>query len=133
MLSAPSIFNFFRPGYVPPATSELGKRGMKAPEVQITDETSVAGYMNFMQAAISNQNPKLQADYSSLVPLAQNPTALVAELNIIIAAGQLSAATKSLIVEALNSINASTPSGVNNRLYAALFFVFVAPEYVQQK
>ncbi len=47
-MRAPSVFNFYRPGYVPPSTA-IAVRGMVAPEFQITTETSVAGYINFMQ------------------------------------------------------------------------------------
>ncbi len=46
-LQAPSVFNFFRPGYVPPG-DQLGALRITAPEFQITNESSVAGYLNFM-------------------------------------------------------------------------------------
>lgn len=44
-LFAPSVFNFFRPGYTPPQ-SRLGNAGLVAPELQITNETTVTGYVN---------------------------------------------------------------------------------------
>ncbi len=47
-LRSPSVFNFFRPGYVPPNTA-IGAQALVAPEFQITNETSVAGYVNYMQ------------------------------------------------------------------------------------
>ena len=53
-LRAPSVFNFFRPGYVP-ANTAIASAGLVAPEFQITGETSVAGYTNFMQAVISER------------------------------------------------------------------------------
>ena len=46
-LRAPSVFNFFRPGYVPAGT-ELARRGLVAPEFQITNESTVMGYANFL-------------------------------------------------------------------------------------
>lgn len=45
---APSVFNFYRPGYTPPNT-RLGERGFVAPELQITDETTTIGWINFLQ------------------------------------------------------------------------------------
>lgn len=42
---APSVFNFFRPGYVPPKTS-TASAGLVAPEMQMVNEVSVTGYAN---------------------------------------------------------------------------------------
>jgi uncharacterized protein (DUF1800 family) len=50
-LRAPSVFNWFRPGFAPAGTA-IGAAGLVAPEFQIADESSVAGYLNFMQSAI---------------------------------------------------------------------------------
>lgn len=50
-LHAPSVFNFYRPGYVPAGT-HAGSRGLVAPEMQIASETSMAGYVNFMTSGI---------------------------------------------------------------------------------
>jgi uncharacterized protein (DUF1800 family) len=46
-----SVFNFFRPGYVPP-NSTLGAQSLVAPEFQITNESSVVGYVNLMQRVV---------------------------------------------------------------------------------
>jgi uncharacterized protein (DUF1800 family) len=129
-LRAPSVFNFFRPGYVPP-NSPIGARTV--PEFQITTESSVAGYLNFMQGAISNGVSGLTADYSSIRPLASDSAALLAELNIILAAGQLSAATLASLKTALDTISVATTAGTNNRLYAALTLVMASPEYITLK
>ena len=50
-LRSPSVFNFFRPGYVPPGTA-LSASGATAPEFQLVNETTVGGYLNFMQSVI---------------------------------------------------------------------------------
>jgi len=47
-LRSPSVFNFFRPGYVPPNTA-IATAGKQAPEFQLLNETTTAGYVNFMQ------------------------------------------------------------------------------------
>ena len=49
-LRSPSVFNFFRPGYVPPNT-EIATAGKQAPEFQLLNETTTAGYINFLQWA----------------------------------------------------------------------------------
>ena len=66
---APSVFNFFRPGYVPPNTA-IATAGLVAPEFQLIGETAVAGYTNYMQSVVQSGvgigNPRdVQPDYSS--------------------------------------------------------------------
>jgi uncharacterized protein (DUF1800 family) len=128
-----SVFNFFRPGYVPPG-SAIADAGLTAPEFQITTESSVAGYVNFMQKAVSGSDiGDTRADYSSLLPLVTDSAALLAEINLVLAAGQLSAATLATLKTALDSIAISTSTGQLNRIYAAITLVMAAPEYIIQK
>jgi len=47
-IESPSVFNFFRPGYVAPNT-QMGKAGLVTPEMQTCSETEVAAYINFME------------------------------------------------------------------------------------
>ncbi len=131
-LRAGSVFNFFRPGYVPP-NSAIGNLALFAPEFQITTESSVAGYLNFMQRNIANGIAGMRADYSTLASLLGDTAALLAELNLILAAGQLSPATLTALKAALDTIAITTTSGQNNRLYAAVMLVMAAPEYLAQK
>ena len=131
-LRSPSVFNFFRPGYVPP-NSPIGARSLNAPEFQITTESSVAGYLNFMQRAISIGTAGMKADYSALAPLLTDSAALLAELNVLLAASQLSAATLASLKTALDTVDAGTATGQQNRLYAALTLVMAAPGYITQK
>jgi uncharacterized protein (DUF1800 family) len=128
-----SVFNFFRPGYVPPGTA-IAQAGYVAPEMQITHESSVAGYVNYMQAVVAGSRiDDVRADYAGLLTLVNDPAALLAELNLVLAAGQLSAATLETIRAAIATINASTAAGASNRLYAALVLVLATPEYIVQK
>ena len=129
-LRSPSVFNFFRPGYVPP-NSPIGSR--TAPEFQITTESSVAGYVNFMQGVIGSGIAGLKADYTGIKALVPDSQALLAELNVVLAAGQLSASTLAVLKPALDSIAVTTTGGVDNRLYAALTLVLASPEYITQK
>lgn len=126
-LRSPSVFNFFRPGYVPPAL------GVVAPEFQIVNETSVVGYANYMQTAISKGIGDVKADYSSLLPLADNVPGMVDEINLVLAAGQLSADTLTLIRNAVASMATGTDAARANRVYAALTLVMASPEFIVQK
>jgi hypothetical protein len=133
-LQSPNVFFFFQPGYMPPHTA-LQTNGITAPEFAITNESSVAGYMNFIENLIANGIGGVPGNYSALQPLVNqggNSAALLDELNVLIAAGQLSAATFSLMQGALDAIDVTT-SGTNDRLFAALTLVMCAPEYLVQK
>ena len=51
-LRSPSVFNFFRPGYVPP-NSAIASAALVAPEFQITNESTVVGAVNYLQRAVA--------------------------------------------------------------------------------
>ena len=134
-MNAPSVFNFFRPGYVP-SSSALG--GRTVPELQITSETSVAGYVNYIQQVVSGggnlgASSGITRDYATLLALTNDSALLLAELNVLLAAGQLSATTLAPLKAALDTIAVTAPAGQLNRLYAALTLVMAAPEYITQK
>ena len=134
-LQSPNVFFFFQPGYIPPQTP-LEMNGITAPEFALTNESSVAGYMNFIKKLIAAGIAGVAGNYAALQPLISqggNSAALLEELNVLIAAGQISAATLSLMQSALDTIDVSTATGANNRLYAALTLVMSAPEYLIQK
>ena len=131
-LRSGSVFNFFRPGYVPP-NSAIGNAGLVAPEFQITNESTVVGYINYMQTLISRGTGDVKADYSALIPLAETTQALLDEINVVLVAGQLSAATLTLIKGALDSMASGTDAARLNRIYAALVMVMAAPEFIVQK
>jgi uncharacterized protein (DUF1800 family) len=127
-----SVFNFFRPGYVPP-NSPIGSAGMVAPEFQITNESTVVGYINYMQNAVSKGVGDVKADYSALLPMADTAQTLIDELNVVLAAGQLSAATQAIIKSGLDTMPSGTDAARLNRIHAALTLVLAAPEFLVQK
>lgn len=135
-LRSPSVFNFFRPGYVPPATSL--SVGSVAPEFQLVNESSVGGYLNFLSTVIGSglNSGDIKAAYTAELALVTDATALVQRLNTVLCAGQLSAATQTVIVNALNATavtTASTQTVKNNRVFAAVLMVMACPEYLIQK
>lgn len=150
-LRAPSVFNFFRPGYVPPATA-LADSKSTAPEFQLVNETTVGGYLNFMQgviqrgincpeptvpqAAYTNYQYDVKASYAAELALVTDAAALVRHLSLVLCAGQLSASTQTLMVTALNATTVtatSTDSVKLNRVAAAVLMVMACAEYLIQK
>jgi uncharacterized protein (DUF1800 family) len=139
-LRSPSVFNFFRPGYVPPASTL--SPGSVAPEFQLVNESSVGGYLNYMTGVISNGIPNgtisgdIKAAYTAELAVVTDATALVQRLNTLLCAGQLSSATQTLIVSALNAtpVTATSTDAVKrNRICAAVLMVMASAEYLVQK
>jgi uncharacterized protein (DUF1800 family) len=132
-LRSPSVFNFFRPGYVPP-NSAIADAALVAPEFQLTNESSVVGYINTMQRAVAGQGiGDVRADYTPLLPLADDAQALVAELNLLLAAGQLAAGTRGTIAGAVATMASGTDTARTARIHAALTLVLAAPEFLVLK
>ena len=131
-LRSPSVFNFFRPGYVPP-NSLLGSNAVTAPEFQLCNESTVAGYLNYMQSVIQNGVGELKPSYTAHLVLANDASALVDHWALLLAASGLSAANLNAIKAAVASVAASTDAGRLNRVLATLLMVMASPEYLIQK
>ena len=155
-LRSPSVFNFYRPGYVAPGTAAAA-RGLQTPEMQIAHETSAAGYVNFMRdniasgvgqfnttvGGVTRNRRDLQADYSAEIATATDAAALVDRVLGKLTYGTVPAALRADVVDAVGRITipALTGSGgaaaVDNakraRVNAALLLVVAAPEFQVQQ
>jgi hypothetical protein len=153
---SPTVFNFFRPGYVPPGTA-LAASGGTAPEFQIVNEASVAQYINYLdvmvldgpwifaperrdfdQSAPSSQSGvgDMAPDYSREMAIAHDAPALVSRLNLLLCAGQLSASTRSRLVDALATNPVSIGADARSkqvRVAQAVLMIMICPEYLVQK
>ena len=154
-LGAPSVFNFYRPGYVPPST-EMATMGATAPEFQIVSESSVSAYVNYLQNFVYEGfytgNPRetgypkdhigvtyvpdIVPDYSAEFALVGDTPALVRRLNLLLAAGQLSQTTQDFIVNALRADRIQANADANfKRIHVAraILFVMASAEYLIKK
>jgi hypothetical protein len=156
-MRSPSVFNFYRPGYVPAGTG-AAKAGLAVPEMQLASETSTAGYINYMRDNIvygvgwfaGSVNGKtvnrrdLQPDYSAELGLADNSSGLVDRLNDHLMYGSMPAALKSVITGAVDKIaipalktdksnQAAVDSAKLTRVRAAIFLTVVSPEFRVQR
>jgi hypothetical protein len=125
---------------VPPASTL--SPGSVAPEFQLVNESSVGGYLNYMTGVISNGIPNgtisgdIKAAYTAELAVVTDAAALVQRLNTLLCAGQLSSATHTLIVTALNATPVtatSTDTVKRNRICAAVLMVMASAEYLVQK
>jgi uncharacterized protein (DUF1800 family) len=137
-LRAPSVFNFYRPGYVP-ANTAIATNALVAPEFQIVNEVSVAGYINFMVSAIGSTNGvnnDVKATYTSELAIVTDSSALLNRLSLLIAGNQLTDTTKATIKAALDATtvtNTSSLADKERRVYLATLLVFASPDYLVQK
>jgi uncharacterized protein (DUF1800 family) len=153
---APSVFNFFRPGFVPPGTA-LATTGGTAPEFQIINEASVAQYANALTLFVfegpwifapdrpdNDQSvPSAKSgvgdmvpDYSREIDLAHDADVLLERLNLLLCAGQLSVITRRRLAGALQQMPVTPASDARTRqgrVAQAVLMVMMCPEYLVQK
>ncbi len=137
-LRSPSVFNFFRPGYVP-AGSQAAERNLLAPEFQLVNETSVAGYVNQMERVIDGSvfwSRDIQPQYTDELAIADDSTALLDRLDLLLTAGQLSDNTRSLILPVLDEITVTATSDDEtklSRIHLAILLIMASNDYLIQK
>ena len=153
-LDPPSVFSYFRPGYVPPGT-QLAQTGATAPEFQIVNESTVATWINQIMSVVyqgiwvsaperaanspvptATDGPDIAPDYSIEKALVADSSALVRRLNLLLCAGQLSPATSQLIADALrlDGIRSdSTDDFKQIHVARAIMFVMCCAEYLVQR
>ncbi|NOU00304.1 MAG: DUF1800 domain-containing protein [Gallionella sp.] len=131
-MRSPTVFNFFKPEYIPP-NSAIAAANLVAPEMQITEETSVVGYLNYMRNAIPNgtgSSNDIKANYTAELALAATPELLVDRINLLLLQNNMSAGLRSQILAAINSTPGNT---AQNKVYLAIFLTMASPEYLVQK
>jgi uncharacterized protein (DUF1800 family) len=141
-MTSPSVFNFYRPGYVPPNT-RLGAQNLTAPELQIVDEVSVVGYLNTMQSAVNSgvgTSADIKSAYAAEIAIASDSSALADRMNRLLLYGQMTAALKSKIVTAVNGVTipatgtqAQIDAATLNRAKLAVFLTLASPDYLAQR
>ncbi len=133
---SPSVFNFFRPGYVPAGTA-IANNKLVAPEFQIVNEISTIGYANFMHNMVTDKNnPNREPDYSAEMQIANDSTALINRVDLLMTGNQLSQATKDRIKQAVDSITLPATNDADarfNRVATAIVLTMVSPQYLIQK
>ena len=155
---SPSVFNFFRPGYVPPATY-AAYVGLVLPEMQLVNASSISGYANFMTWFVSGERGDVDVEEireqfegffgediaeetitafrTSLVPsftyqrsLAADTGALIEHLNQRLTYGTLSWKTRQDITAAVEII---PESNADARVKIAMLMLVTSPDFIVQR
>ncbi|MEL7485986.1 MAG: DUF1800 family protein [Pseudomonadota bacterium] len=137
-LRSPSVFNFYRPGYIAPQT-ESGAAGLTAPELQILNSTSASGYINFVGDFIldltggQNDPPRFTPDYAAELALVDDPAALIDRLDLLLTGGRLSTDAHAEILSIVENTpirtNANEADDRLRRVETAIFLVVASPAY----
>lgn len=129
-LSAPSVFNFYLPAHSP--AGEIADAGLVAPEFQITTSNSIVGLSNLIDliviADFVTDAPEpfapVSLSYDDYTDVADDVTALVDRLDIVLTGGTLDLATRQAIESVLNDID-----DPNIRIRIALYMFLISSDY----
>lgn len=127
-MRSPTVFNYFEPNYSPPNFS-LNSQKLLAPEMQIINESSAVGYLNYLQQFVTSGASDVVASYSAEIAIGANASQLIARLNLLLTANQLSSSTLNAITTSINAISSSSAASILNRVRAAVFLVMASPDY----
>jgi uncharacterized protein (DUF1800 family) len=131
-MHSPTVFNFFSPDYSAPG--EIAEAGLKSPELEITNETSIVTVANYFRTAIySSLGPstaRITLNISSEIGMAGNPTQLVDHLNALLLAGNMSPEMRTILINAVTQIPAGNPT---ERARTAIYLVINSPEFTVDK
>ncbi|WP_017666406.1 DUF1800 domain-containing protein [Porphyrobacter sp. AAP82] len=137
-LRSPSVFNFFRPGYFPPNT-ETANRGLLAPEFQLVNDTSVAGWVNFVERAVQGGRTPVAdvtLDYAAEIAIAQDSAALLDRLDLLLTGRQLTQGVRDTIRVAMDDVTitaTSTNAEKLRRVLIGVVLILASTDYLIQK
>jgi uncharacterized protein (DUF1800 family) len=135
-LSPPSVFGYYRPGYVPPNTA-FSARGATAPEFQLVNETTTAQWVNRAQGMAGsglgwngsvNDVRSLYTAQAELVATG-NITALLDQLSLLLYAGRMSSELRQVVLDGVGGVNGVDAASHLNRARVAVFLALASPEY----
>jgi uncharacterized protein (DUF1800 family) len=154
-LSAPSVFNFFKPDFAPPGP--VRDAGLVSPEFQIHTDTQLVSAPNALDFRIflfyigsrysyawENGAPvpeETLMDYGPLKALAADPAALVDRLDLLMLNGKMSDYMRDILIARLQGPPPDNlpgqPAGTEDvplfRVQQALYLIATSPEFAVQK
>ena len=146
-LNAPSVFNYYGADFSP--AGPIGQAGLVGPEFELMSTSVVSGFSSFTNWAVvggfgryeSDTGRWIKPDYDRYLvgttgtpALADNPQAMVDELDLLLTAGNLKAKFKSDLVAALNKVTRGVAADQrNDRFRIAMWQIIHSAEYAVQR
>ena len=145
-MGPPSVFGYSRPGFVAPGTW-TGDQGLAAPQMSLSSGASMVGYINTMARFVADRGDVpsrafFTPDYAEWLPLAEEPTRLAEELDLVLTGRTMSEATRARIAEAASLIvprdegadlPGLDPETARRRVEVAVLMAVTAPAYGVQR
>ena len=159
-MRAPSVFNFYRPGYSPAGTP-IAREKLVAPEMQILNESSVAGYADYLnrfvggtsiyivglgkmiphpegEPATNGMAREIRFNLQPLIAKANNVDQLLDEIDMLLLNGQMQSDTRDIIRTAVSQVVPKPPSYDMRQMYRervslALYLALLSPDYLVLK
>lgn len=130
---SPSVFNFYRPGYVPPQTA-LGDAGRVAPELQLANEPSVIGWLNFIGRELRRDESSIVYDIDDLRALVDDPAALVAEMAMRLCPNGISDELRSIVERTVESVEFSNQDRrTQERVMSAALLIAASTDFLYER
>jgi uncharacterized protein (DUF1800 family) len=139
-LKAPSVFNFYHPDFAP--TGPLSTAGLYGPEFEITNSATISGFMDFSKWAIiggfgqyeSDTGKWLKPNYDLYLQVAQTPSVLVDELNLVMMAKSMSPQFRARLIDVATKLTDSNAATQQlERVKTLKWLILNSPEYSIQK
>jgi hypothetical protein len=107
--------------------------------MQMTDVSTVVGFLNYMQNAIGatpTQGPDIFSNYAEEIKIADNSGALLDRINLLLMAGEMDSGLYSQIQGAVNAIVIPASGDANAarlaRVETAIYLTMFSPSYSAQ-
>jgi uncharacterized protein (DUF1800 family) len=135
-LSAPSVFNFFKPAYSP--AGPVADAGLLGPEFQILNDISALSVPNYHLSALSegfnrwgSENPRaiVRPHLSQEIALAKDVPALLRRLDLLLTGGTLPNEQHQLIREAVEEISTDFYKWREERVRMAIYLIASSAEF----
>ncbi|MBK1853692.1 DUF1800 family protein [Verrucomicrobiaceae bacterium 5K15] len=132
-MNAPSVFNFYKPSYQAPGV--IRDAGLVSPVFQIMDSYSAISFPNLMWDYLSTgfrsgwENRRYPLNFTAARKAAVSNEALLDHMNLLLAAGKMTAHTRGIILNALETTELSE----DGRIQLAAYLTLMSPEAATQQ
>ncbi|MEE4212368.1 MAG: DUF1800 family protein [Parvularcula sp.] len=137
--TSPSVFNFYRPGYVPAGT-ESGTLGLRVPEMQIATASAQVSYVNIMAGIVSRPDQSAdgsrvgEIDLSHYLAAADDPTKLVRQVSYLLIGRPLDPVRERQVIDAVENVGGLKINSTvrRRRVEIAFLMMLTSPDYIVQ-
>lgn len=130
---SPSVFNFYRPGYVPPQTL-LADSNLTAPEFELANESSAIGWVNWLSRTLRRPPGATTFDVDTLLPLVDDVPALVVEVAARLCPPGISGSLREIVERRVAAIESRNIDRQNyERVMATVLLIAASTDFLYER